>query len=355
VEGLTHGASERVVLINGAEKFVSMNPDRVGTAFNYKVVTTNQDIADASPISFIWTGQSLRAAPPADLNAVHDSSGDFFISAVGHPTEAERPESYVGRVTRDSTNTFLRDIPIVPGVRMAAILAHIIHADGGGTWSGSTHAIISNNNVIGETNPTAAYVTQPVTLGTEINARITLTPPPSPFLTGEAQLSFGPSDFTDPFGTATGVIFTTDGNSTTETHITVFDWDTAQEFFVDLPTVDGIVYVRVVWSGTELRWQFSGSPISASAKPDVILKGIAPTDPTFLRLSLHNGGPSGASAVKVENITLGGAALPQTIYSLAQQENDNGAGIATGDLRVEMWQVSPLAPNGKGLSVKGVF
>jgi hypothetical protein len=287
---------------------------------------------------------------------MHDSSGDFLISAVGHPTEAQRPESYVARLTRNSTNTFLRNIPIVPGVRQAAILDHIIHAEGGGTWTSTTHATISNNNVIGALNPSAAYVTQPFALGGEINARVTLTPPSGPFLPGNVGLSFGPSDFTDPFGTATGALFDLVGSSTTQTHILVFDWSTNQEAAIDVPTVNGVVFVRIVWSGTEIRWQFSGSPINPAAAPNVILKDIAPTGPTFLRVALTNGGPSGASVAKVENITLGGAQLPQTIYSLLQQENDNsGVGIATGNLRVEMWQVSPLAPNQKGLSVKGVF
>lgn len=359
VEGLTHGASERVVLINGAEKFVALSPDRVGTAFDYKIVTTNQDIADAMPVSFTWTGQSLRAAPPTDLNAVHDSSEDFYISAVGHPTEAQRPETYVARLTRDSTDAFLRDIPIVPGVRMAAILDHIVHPPIGEglLWGLETYATIENNNVIGQVDPTQAFATQPFTLGGEINARVTATPAPAPYLTGTIRLSFGPSDFTNPGAASVGAVLSTkDDNNTALTRIQVFDWSTDQQAEFDLPTVDGVVYVRVVWSGTELRWQFSGSPINPATAPNVILKDIAPTDPTFLRVYLTNGGPDGASVVKVENITLGGAQLPQTIYSLPQQENDNGdVGIATGDLRVEMWQVSPLAPNRKGLSVRGGF
>jgi hypothetical protein len=240
---------------------------------------------------------------------------------------------------------------------MAAILGHIVHAFPSGTWATSTYADIQNNNVIGELDPTAAYATQPFTLGSEINARVTVTPAPAPYLTGVVRLSFGPSDFTDPYGVITGAILSTkDDNNINLTTISVFDWATDQQTIFDLPTVNGVVFVRVVWSGTELRWQFSGSPINPAAAPNVILKDIAPTDPTFLRVSLANGGPTGASAVKVENITLGGAQLPQTIYSLPQQENDNsGVGIATGDLRVEMWQVSPFAPNQKGLSVKGVF
>lgn len=356
-DNLSHGPGERVVLINGAQKFVPLSLDRLSTAFDYKVVTTNQDVADASPVAFTWTGQILRAKPPTSLAAVHDSSGDWFISADGNPREAERPETYVARLRRASTGALLRDVPIVPGVRMAAILGHIIHADGGGTWSTSSHAQISQNNVIGELDPTAAYATQPIALGTEINARLTLTPPPTPFLSGNIKLSFGPSDFTDPFGTITGAIIENVGNSTTQTRVLVHDWSTAQQTSFDVPTVDGLLFVRVVWSGTELRWQFSGSPINAASAPNAILKDVpTPTGATFLRVSLINGGPSGASASKVENITIGGANKPQTIYSLAQQQNDNSNNpIAPGDLSVEMWQVSPRAPNQKGLSVRGVF
>lgn len=354
---LTHGPGERVVFINGAEKFVPMATSRLNAAIDYRIVTTNEDVSGVLPVAFTWTGQIFRAAAPTDLTAIHDSSGDWSISAVGHPRESERPESYIARLRRASTGALLRDVPIVPGVRQAAILSHIVHADGGGTWHPSTYADISNNNATGELDPTQAYVTQPFAVGGEINARVTVTPAPAPFLTGLVRLSFGPSDFTDPFGIITGAILETkDDNNTSLTHISVFDWSTNQFAAFDLPTVDGIVFVRVVWSGTELRWQFSGSPINVTAKPDVILKDIAPPGQTFLRLSLQNGGPVGASSTKVENITIGGANQPQTIYSLAQQQNDNSNNpIATGDLKVEMWQVSPLAPSQKGLTVKGVF
>lgn len=352
-----HSSADEVIVMNSAVKVLLMTTALLSASCNYRFLTIGQNPDQVEIIPNIWRGRSMLPHRPSDLNAIHDSSGDFHIAAVGHPREAERPESYIARLRRDDTGALLRDIPIRPGVRMAAILGHIIHADGGGTWSSSTHATIQNNNVIGELDPTAAYATQPFTQGGEINCRVQVTPAPAPYLTGHVRLSFGPSDFTDPFGVITGAILSTlNDNDTTRTRINVFDWSTNQYTFFDLPTIDGVVFVRVVWSGTELRWQFSGDPISPSQAPNAILKDIAPTDPIFLRVSLLNGGPVGASEASVKNITLGGLTTPQTIYSLAQQENDNsGVGIATGNLRVELWQVAPLLPNQKGLSIKGVF
>jgi len=343
--------------MNSAVKVLVMTTALLSVSCNYKFLTVGQDPDDVPTVANIWLGRSLLPHRPTDLTATKDSSGDWLISAVGHPRLAEQPETYIARIRRNSDGVLMRDIPVAPGVRLAAILGHIVHADGGGTWSTSTYADIDKNNVIGELDGTAAYVTQPIGNGTEINARLTLTPPPAPFLSGNIKLSFGPSDFTDPFGTITGAIISNVGNSTTQTRVFVHDWTTAQSTFFDIATVNGVLFVRVVWQGTEIRWQFSGSPINPAAAPNAILKDLpVPSDPTHLRVSLINSGPTGSGPAKVENITVGGLSTPHTIYSLAQQENDNGgSGIAAGNLRVEFWQVAPLAPNRKGLSVTGVF
>lgn len=358
-EAGTHTSADEVIVMNSAVKALVMATALLSVSCNYRFLTIGQNPDQVDPITNIWLGRSMLPHKPTDLNATKDSSGDWLVSAIGHPRLAEQPESYVARIRRNSDGVLMRDIPITPGARMAAILNHIIHADGGGTWSTSTYADISKNNTTGDLDPTACYVTQPIANGTEINTRVTVPPAPAPFLTGIVRLNFGPSDFTDPFGAMIGAILTTkNDNDTTLTHINVFDWSTNQYTFFDLPTVNGVVYVRVVWSGTEIRWQFSGDPINPAMKPQAILKDLpVPSSPsTHLRIGLQNAGPTGSGVVKVENITIGGLSTPQTIYSLAQQQNDNsGSGIAVGNLHVEFWQVAPFAPNQKGLSVKGVF
>lgn len=351
-----HSIGARVVYIDGAEVFVPTDPSRIGIEYNYKFVTTNQDVADATAVPFTWLGNILDPAKPTDLSAVKDSSGDWYSSTTGHPTEAERPESYNFRFRRADNGLFLRDVPVTPGIHMAAILQHIIHAAGGGNWSAGTYADITKNNVYGDADWSAAYVTQPTRLGGEINARVTLTPPPAPYLTGQVKLSFGPSDFTDPYGFITGVTIDNESNSTTVTRVNIYDWATAQQHLINVPTVDGVLFVRIVWSGTELRYQFSGSPIVVAATPVYILKDLpAPSAPNHLRIAVLNSGPTGTGACNVENIIMGGLSSPATIYSLVQQEEDNsGSGVAAGNLDVEVWQTSPITGI-QGRSVRGVF
>lgn len=362
---VSHAIGERVVYIDGAEVFIPTDPSRIGIAYNYKIVTTNQDVADATAVPFTWLGNILDPAKPTDLNAERDISKDWYASGIGHPTLAEMPESYVMRFRRASDAVFLRDVPVTPGTRLAAILQHIIHAEGGGTWSVTTHAAITNNNVYGAEAWSAAYATQPVRIGGEINARVTLPPTPASYLTAQVNLSFGLSDYTDPYGAITGAQFSNVAGSTTSTRISVYDWTTTQYEVVDVATIDGVVFVRIVWSGTEIRFQFSGSPINLAARPDVVLRDIpAPVAANHLRIALLNTGLDGVVMSKVENIIMGGLSTPATIYSLAQQEQDlltAGAsaptaalGIVAGDLDVEMWQTSPIAGI-TGRSVRGVF
>lgn len=64
---LTHGANERVIFIDGAEQFVSIDAVRIGGEFNYKVVTVNQDVADATPVPFTWRGRNLTPLSPANI------------------------------------------------------------------------------------------------------------------------------------------------------------------------------------------------------------------------------------------------------------------------------------------------
>lgn len=70
---LTHGASERVVFLDGSEKFVAIDPSRAGIAYNYKAVTTNQDVADATPVSFTWGGGNFTAPTPTGIIVHRDA------------------------------------------------------------------------------------------------------------------------------------------------------------------------------------------------------------------------------------------------------------------------------------------
>jgi hypothetical protein len=301
-------------------------------------------LATGHPVETI----DLRPAAPTDLLATRDSSGDWYIGAVGHPRAAEKPESYIARIRRVADEVIMRDIPIKPGIRLAAIIKPVVHSVSG-TWVPDLVSIV-NNNVYGvdpfEDSFGYVYATQPVQEGTEINARVTVLPDPIYLNHGIVVMNFGLGDFTDMEDIA-GLRIENISNSTTETRVTVYNWGTSAYSVTDVPTVGGVVFVRVVWLGTEVRFHFSGSPLAPASPANVVLRDVPdPTNPNHLRLGLVH------ETAKVENITIGGSPTPQTIYSLGQQVNDNGSGMSTID--VEMWQTSPLT-GVEGLSIRQVF
>lgn len=113
---LTHGSGERVVYINGAEAFVPMDVSRANQAFNYKVVTTNQDVADATPISFTWTGKSLKPPKPASFVGNYDSiSGDLLFEWIGtnFPADPSR-EIYEFEIRNGADTATLRPVVVIP-------------------------------------------------------------------------------------------------------------------------------------------------------------------------------------------------------------------------------------------------
>ena len=77
--GLSHGANERVVFLDGSEVLVPIDPVRLNHEFNYKVVTTNQDVAAAVAIPFTWLGGTVRPLSPVHLRGVRNAAGDLFI------------------------------------------------------------------------------------------------------------------------------------------------------------------------------------------------------------------------------------------------------------------------------------
>lgn len=127
---LTHGAGEDVVFLNGAETFVAIDPLRVGIAYNYKVVTTNQDVADATPISFTWTGGTVKPLRMSNPFVTKDASDHWLEQAEGHPRAFNQSPTYESLhgtaaytpATDIAANTLLT-LPMVTGTSQAALMA----------------------------------------------------------------------------------------------------------------------------------------------------------------------------------------------------------------------------------------
>lgn len=346
---VSHGAGERVVYINGAQKLVRLNFDRIGTAYNYKVVTTNQDLADATPISFTWTGQIIRPLPPTDLKAVRDVSGDWHIKATSNAREGEEP-NFNARIRRPSDGVIMRDMPVALGITQA-----VVFADSFGAIQ------ISKNSL--STTTTSDFVEMGARTAqefTEPGAYLEFTLPAlNQFPGGSVRLALfhsADTSWNTPSAWTAGVytFFMSPKNVTTG-EWGMYAWDVGGESSGELLLTNasiglGPIKIRLVFVGSELRiyknWTNSGAtPIAISKVPP---GAHFPMKAVFYLVS-GGGAFDNNDAARVVNAVVGGVSNPGTIYSLSQQILDNGSGMSTID--VEMWQLGRV----DGFSVRKVF
>jgi hypothetical protein len=59
--------------MNGSEVFVPMKSTRRQIPYNYKPVTTNQDVDDVTPVTFTWSGGTFRPAQPKNITVYRDA------------------------------------------------------------------------------------------------------------------------------------------------------------------------------------------------------------------------------------------------------------------------------------------
>ena len=137
---MVHSASERIVYLDGSEVFVAIDPSRAGIAYDYKAVTTNQDVAAATAVPFTWTGGTITPSRMSDEVLTKDASSDWLVTAVGHPKPSEEPASYealfglTSNWSNEVTNTALT-LPMVSGTSQAALMASTT-----GVWSEETES-----------------------------------------------------------------------------------------------------------------------------------------------------------------------------------------------------------------------
>lgn len=78
-DSTSHAIGERVIYIDGAEAFVPTDVSRIGTAYSYKAVTTNQDVADATAMPFTWQGNILKPPKPTAFGCLFDEVSDHAL------------------------------------------------------------------------------------------------------------------------------------------------------------------------------------------------------------------------------------------------------------------------------------
>lgn len=114
-----HSAGERVASMAGA-LFVPIDVAHVGATFPVKLVTVNQDVADATPENITFTGGPARPLRVMNLVAIRDAGSNWQISGTGHEYEGEI--SFVLNVLDPGDLSLIRSIKTLPGLYNPALL-----------------------------------------------------------------------------------------------------------------------------------------------------------------------------------------------------------------------------------------
>lgn len=353
---LTHSASERIVLLNGAEKFVPIPISRLNGAFDYKVVTTNQDVADATPISFTWTGGNLRPPAPVNLRGSRDADGNLLIewtrrSRLGSGMVsgsdvplAEEEELYDVEILNGS-NDVLRTIRVNPKTGDPALLIGSVNPQ-----------YVSFNNLLSPTTADLsanAYTTQRLeragswieahlsTAGTDVVNIGVIEPQYAPrwgyqLPTGifRSTLTFSPAALF-PGSPGLQIVEAAPGGAASVRYTSG-----------SLGSVNA-VRIRIVIVGSELRyyWDYTGDgsvPFYVSSIPAPLpLVGVA---------SVIN---ATAEVSKVQDVFMGQRLTPSTIYTAEQQSNSTDFGSVQSAIKVRVYQISAVV--GRGPYVEAIL
>lgn len=342
---VSHSVGERVIYIDGSEVFVPTDPSRIGIEYNYKAVTVNQDVADATAVPFTWQGNIFRAAKPTDLAAVWDASGNIHASMVDHPTLLEMPDTCIMRFRRFSDGVLMRDIPMDgrSATSFGAVFSDVsgdvtvennnVYANG----AASTFGLARTSQIITETGSfveaTIAHddSVDPSTHSVFVAVDL-LSPDEEPWddLLAALKYRFVMGSGGNPERTnATYILYDYDGSFTEISDGTLL-----------LPAK-----IRIAFVGTQVRYYVDW--VNANSKP--IAVGVSPVQfPLKVRVVVFSGN-------RILNMRIGGLSDPQTIYSVDQQTKDNEDNGGTGplaDITIEGWQVSPLVSDLKGIPTK---
>jgi hypothetical protein len=354
---LIHSADERVVVINGAEKFVEIPVDKVNQEFNYKVVTTNQGVADATAIPFTWIGNNVRPRKTTSHLVAVDASKYRLIQFDMHARSIEEPATAMVEIwaTSDRNNPadLLRKLPVTPGTSHACLLnssGSPAQSSGGGvTTIEDSHT--DKNNLVGAVATTVGGQTLEDLTSTFTRYDFTLNAP-TVIGGGLVIAGLGAGLHADPVFSTTGRNF----NEATAPIGVVWD-DGADETYVtervvaggvtvatnDIPTivVGGVGSIAqrytILLSGTEYRVYRDYVP-SAGNVPIAIVSSPSGGFPFPLRLHMIIPSTAGTNDASILNVMAAGNLRPTTIYSADQQIEDFG--VEQEFLNLRIYQVS---------------
>lgn len=350
----THTLNENFVLLNEAVQFVAMNIADMNRAFQYKMVTAGQAIADAATIgdgttTQVWTGRSLQPLAVSNIQGTRDSAGSLLVEFQGRTRLAGGVRSYQAGALNEEVEEYrvqilnagstilpngkTRILPVLVGTAQAALLISDASPTSSFTYIQKNSLVIPSNAPL-SANFNAAAAQRIDAPGNFAEATLHV----DTFSGG--VVTMGVISATDLWKNVTpgfGLSIQLSDNLTGNLNLNIFDNGTPKYSALN---VGNDLRFRITLTGTELRvylnWQSLGSvPLYISSK--------APIFPLRFVATVSNGSsPSNAS---VKNIILTTFPFPKTIYSADQQTEDFGS--AQSSIQMDIWQVSRLGGDGQ--------
>lgn len=342
---LTHTASERVVFLNGSEKLITIDPVRLNAPFNYKAVTINQDVADATPESFTWTGGTLRPLSPVNIRGTRNAVGDLLIQWTRR--------SRAGQSLRDFSN-----VPVAEeiesygvGIYSGATLKRTILTNGRADQpvlleaDNATTAALINRNTLNSLNghkAWAASIQRFYEPSVVVSATLTVSGDLMYATIGLQDASFVPGE------TITKKYQVTLIQDTGVDYLRVHE-SGVQVYSVALTAATGITTIRVWIEVVDGAARFFRQGINTSADNFTGYgPGAAPfyvgEEPLLLPLRVMAATrDDGGAEPKVENIIIGGAST-QAVYTAEQQVEDFGS--TQSSVKTRVYQISSVVGPG---------
>lgn len=330
-----HTLNEPFILLDDAVRFIAAEEADIGAAVSFKAVTKGLDVAGTGAQAITLGGTSLKPRGMIEPYAILDASGDWMIRGVSRARLEERPADHMVDVY--SGVTFKRSLKMVREVvKLAAIISDSVNA----TVTKNKIAYTAGSGLVGyartaqEVTESGAYFECIVHKGIYVRIGFMVS---------------SDSGWNTPLNTADYDIHILQSSDPTLANIYEQRTFVAAVSQTTPNTKD--VYVRVTFVGTVARFYIGdGAPaleVNYVGRKQIVY-------PLRVRVVVNGMDAAGTLPSEVREFYIGGLVDPHTIYSLKEQQDDNG-GVGLTSITTEMYQLSPHALIGHGQRIRTTF
>lgn len=339
----SHAFGESVVLMDSAVKVIPMLTASIGTALNYKFVSSGQNVEDVPVTAYTWRANALKPRAVDNILLAKDGSEYWLVQFDGHARTSEEPATWAVEVWPDTSRSnpanIKRTLPVTGGTTQGALLVVTTPTDvvgEKGTTTFSTHT--DKNNLFGVAGGTSGVTLQ---IFSESFMRLDFTAKGTINGALPEFVGFFPDGGT---GTVTGAIasmpialkFVTGGGGTVDVQVRAYDVLKSTINYTTTQISNGVRF-SILLSGTEYRIY---EDYKIGQPPLAVVPAESGGYPFPLRGYIEI-----IETLDILDITVVQGPTLKTIYSAREQTEDFGSTVATLHLRIYQKGQNPL-PDG---------